>query len=158
MPLNPIFGVAPAGANTNPSQAEAEAGTATTERVWTAERVKQAIAALTVLPAPDFTSTEQTVTVDTLLSVAHSLGAIPTLVHVVLRCTTADLGYEQNDEVFFSGFGALVGTADHGITMAVDATNVTITQGLQINCLNEDDFNGANIVTTNWRWVVRAWA
>ena len=29
-----------------PSQAEAEAGTATTERVWTAERVKQAIAAL----------------------------------------------------------------------------------------------------------------
>ena len=29
-----------------PSQSEAEAGTATTERVWTAERVKQAIAAL----------------------------------------------------------------------------------------------------------------
>lgn len=29
-----------------PSQAEAEAGTATTERVWTSERVKQAIAAL----------------------------------------------------------------------------------------------------------------
>ncbi len=29
-----------------PSQAEAEAGTATTERVWTAQRVKQAIAAL----------------------------------------------------------------------------------------------------------------
>lgn len=46
MPLNPIFGVAPTGINTAPSQAEAEAGTATTERVWTAERVKQAIVAL----------------------------------------------------------------------------------------------------------------
>ena len=34
-----------------PSQAEAEAGTATTERVWTAERVKQAIRALAV-PQP----------------------------------------------------------------------------------------------------------
>lgn len=38
-----------AGAEVNPdvvSQAEAEAGTATTERIWTAERVAQAIAAL----------------------------------------------------------------------------------------------------------------
>ena len=109
------------------------------------------------LPTPDFASTEQTVTVDTLLSVAHGLGVIPTLVHVVIRCTTADLSYEQNDEVFVSGFGALVGTADHGITMAADATSVTITQGLQINLLNEGDFNGANLVTTSWRWVVRAW-
>ena len=46
MGLHPIYGVKPAGANRNPSQAEAEAGTATTARVWTAERVKQAIAAL----------------------------------------------------------------------------------------------------------------
>lgn len=39
-----------AGAEVNPdvvSQAEAEAGTATTERIWTAERVKQAIDSLT---------------------------------------------------------------------------------------------------------------
>ena len=38
-----------------PSQAEAEAGTATDERVWSAERIKQAIVALApVAPAPDF--------------------------------------------------------------------------------------------------------
>ena len=46
MSLHPIFGVAPVAANVVPSQAEAEAGTATIERAWTAERVKQAIAAL----------------------------------------------------------------------------------------------------------------
>lgn len=36
---------------TTPSQAEAEAGTATTARVWTAERVKQSVLALTPDPA-----------------------------------------------------------------------------------------------------------
>ena len=36
-----------------PSQAEAEAGTATTERAWTAERVGQAVAALAPTSSPD---------------------------------------------------------------------------------------------------------
>lgn len=44
MGLNPIFGIRPVGGEP-PSQAEAEAGTATIRRVWTAERVRQAIVA-----------------------------------------------------------------------------------------------------------------
>ena len=50
MRLHPIFGTKPVR-TLNPSQAEAEAGTAKTARVWTAERVKQAIEALDVAQA-----------------------------------------------------------------------------------------------------------
>lgn len=49
MSLHPIFGLRPVGPE-SPSQAEAEAGTATIKRAWTAQRVEQAIAALSALP------------------------------------------------------------------------------------------------------------
>jgi hypothetical protein len=91
-----------------------------------------------------------------LLNVAHGLGAIPTLIQVVLRCTTADLNYSQNDEVpiYATHMSA---SADKGMNVGADSTNVFIVQGVNINLLDKTGFNDASVTTTSWRWVVRAW-
>lgn len=142
-----------------PSQAEAEAGTTTTERVWTALRVAQAIAALApaVLPAPNFTSAEQTVTANTVLDVAHSLGAVPTLWSIVLRNKTADDGYSVGDEVVPHFYHD--GNSNTNFMFSVDATNMTVVQGsatLQIMSLSTK--NVVNMTAANWKWVMRAWS
>ena len=118
----------------------------------------QLLGAAVGLPAPDFESSEQTVTLDTLLNVAHSLGAKPTLVQVVLRCTTIDLNYATGDEISVASFGAIRATTDEGVCIFVDTTNVSIVQGAQIALLSKTSFNGNISVVTSWRWVVRAWA
>lgn len=109
------------------------------------------------LPAPDFTSSEQTVAVDTVLDVAHGLGAKPTLVRVTLLCTTDDIGYVAStaDEVEITpSFGQ---DTDNYISVFSDTTNVTIIQGAQLRLLNSSNTNGAPITTTSWRYIVRAW-
>jgi hypothetical protein len=110
------------------------------------------------LPSPDFTSSEQTVTTDTKLDVAHSLGAIPALVQVVLRCKTTDLGYAVGDEVIYHGNVDLSLSVDRGAIIMSDSTNVTIIQGLGIALLGKSTFNVAGITVGNWKWVVRAWS
>lgn len=111
---------------------------------------------LGALGAPDFTSSEQTVTLDTVLDVAHSLGAVPALFQVVLRCKTAQEGYAVGDEMIMASY---TGTAvDRGVTVASDATNVTITTGDQIEFVSQSTKNLALITAASWKWVVRAWS
>ena len=109
----------------------------------------------TTIPAPNFASAEQTVTIDTILDVAHGLGAIPTLVMLILRCTTANLGYSQNDEIIIYTTGGEV--PDKNIVVFSDATNVTIVQSSAFQLLDFSTLNNATPTTTSWRWVVRAW-
>ena len=107
------------------------------------------------LPAPDFTSSDQTVAFDTLLDVAHSLGAVPTLVMVFLKCTTANQNYSVGDEVIMaSDMGASI---DRSVTIVMDATNVSIVQGVTIELIDKSTLNSTDITATSWRWVVRAW-
>lgn len=106
------------------------------------------------LAIPDFTSAEQTVTADTLLDVAHGLGVVPPLWQIVLRCTTADLNYAQNDEVVINASNASV---DRGITFSVDATNMTVVQGQAIEIHDQSSFNIAAITVTSWRYIMKAW-
>jgi len=105
------------------------------------------------LPRPDFTSTDQTVTLDTLLDVAHSLSAVPTLFTVTLKCTTNQHGYVASDEILPPPKAG----ADTGITSQADGTNIVIVQGLSIPVHVQSTLNDANITTTSWRWVVRCW-
>lgn len=107
------------------------------------------------LPAPNFTSSEQTVTADTVLSVAHGLGAKPSLVQVALICKTADLGYSVDDEVLAGGNTS--DASDTGITIALDTTNVVIVQASSVPLVNQSTLNRASITVGRWRWVVRAW-
>jgi len=105
---------------------------------------------------PDFTSSNQTISADALLEVAHGLGAVPSLVRVVMKCTTADLNYSIGDEV--EATGDLDGAAaDAGVTIYADATNVSLVQGTVRTIHDKTSFNRANITGSSWRWVVRAW-
>lgn len=106
------------------------------------------------LSTPDFESAEQTVTVDTLLDVAHSLSAIPGLWQIVMRCTTAEHGYAQNDEVVLHYSHS---SADQGVTFSVDATNMTVVQASAIQVHVQSTLNMLAITTTSWRWIMRAW-
>lgn len=105
---------------------------------------------------PDFISSEQTVTADTKLDVVHGLGSVPQRVSVLLKCTTADLGYVVDDVVDFNA-GVAIQAADGGAVVLRDATNVSIIQGATIQLLGKTSFNASAITVGSWRWLVEAW-
>lgn len=115
----------------------------------------------TGLSAPDFTSSEQTVTDNTQLDVAHGLGAIPTLVHVILRCKTATSGFNVGDEVVAYIVGGVAD--DRGQLIFVDSTNVSIVSGsggVLVVTPSSKAVQSLNNLTGGvgyWRWIVRAW-
>ena len=107
------------------------------------------------LPNADFVSSEQTVTANTLLDVAHSLSAKPSLFTAILICKTAEHNYSVGDEVLI---GSIVeGSPTRGAVMVVDTTNVSIVQGAAISLLNKTTFAVVNITAASWKWVIRAW-
>lgn len=103
----------------------------------------------------DFISSEQTVAYDTVLDVAHGLGAIPSRVEVVLRNDSDDDGYVADDEITM--YGSLSRTTDAGMQVQLDATNVTIIQGVTLTLLSQTTLNAVALDVTKWKWVVRAW-
>ena len=105
---------------------------------------------------PNFTSSDQAVTVDTELDVAHGFSARPQLFQVILKCNDANNGYSVGDEIIVEGIGARA--ADAGTMAFADATNVSILHGSSITLLSRSTFNDFNITTSEWRWVVRAWS
>ena len=102
-----------------------------------------------------FESGEQTVTPNSVLSVAHGFSDVPKLVRVVLRCLSAELGYSVGDEVdatfvFVSGVSV--------IRTAADTTNVlVIYEGASTQVLNKSTRAASTITSASWRFVVRAW-
>ena len=115
----------------------------------------QLISGSSALPAPDFTSAEQTVALDTLLDVAHSLGAVPSLWSIVMRCKTANLNYAAGDEVVPHFYHD--GNVDAMVVFSVDATNMTVVQGGILTLIDQSSKNVANITVGSWKWVMRAW-
>jgi hypothetical protein len=129
--------------------AETETGS-DTGRVVTPAALKGAL-----LFSNGFESSNQTVTPNSNLNVAHSLGARPKVVQVVLKCTTAELGYSVGDEV--EPIRTVNGV--HYLQIAYDATNViVIYNGNNILMINKSTQASANITSGNWAFVVRAWA
>ena len=104
------------------------------------------------LAPPDFESSEQTVTFDTTLDVAHGLIIRPTLFAVVLRCLSTEHGWAAGDEIIRGH-----NEGDFGETIGADATNVTIDQGQSINVHVQSTHNSVAVTVGNWKWVVRAW-
>lgn len=106
-----------------------------------------------------FTSTQQTITANGTLLLAHGLGAVPRSVTASIVCQTAELGYSVGQEVVTS---ASVGNAvDTGLQMLIDATNVGVKFGAaagSIRILNFSTGAIASITNANWRLIVRALA
>lgn len=102
-----------------------------------------------------FESTEQTVTPNSTLNVAHGLGVVPKLFTVVLRCVTSELGFSAGDEVAYT-FHSVAGVSV--IEASADATNVIINYtGAATRVLNKTTQADSTITSANWRFVVRAW-
>jgi hypothetical protein len=99
-----------------------------------------------------FESADQTVPLSSALSVAHGLGAKPKLWTVVLKNTTAELGYSIGDEIPIGNSGTAA--TPHGVA---DATNVVVVTPSGLNILNKSTFAVVALTPGSWKYVVRAW-
>lgn len=113
----------------------------------------------TVAPlSGSFTSTQQTLASGGTLTLAHGLGAIPTLISVWIVCITAELGYSIGDRLFVNPSQSQVGGGTTGLSIVPDATNLNIkigTTGIGI----VDKSTGGNVAITYAKWglVIAAW-
>lgn len=137
------------------SVAEAQAGTDNTQ-IMTPLRTAQYVTNL--LATQKYVSPEQTITSGGLLTLAHGLGAVPSLVTLELVCKTAEGGYAVGDrqptEFAQTGGGTIINSA------VVNATNVRVRFSSNANCFTAANFGTGNPITltnANWKLVVRAW-
>jgi len=111
--------------------------------------------------AKSFTSTQQTITAAGSLTLAHGLGATPTLLQARLICTDAsgEAGYAQNDEVVVP-LGATDSGGNIGAVVVPDATNLNVRFGssaASFVALNKTTGAIANLTNSKWTIVFRAW-
>lgn len=106
------------------------------------------------LSAPDFTSSEQSVSSNTVLDVAHGLSVVPKLYRVLLHCNNAELDFSAGDNVLFGGSYS---DGTHGISFYADATNVSIATR-SVRLIHGDGSATFSINNSKWRWIVEAWA
>lgn len=103
-----------------------------------------------------FTSSEQTVTFGGSLTLAHGLGATPTLVRLQLKCITAEGDYSIGD-IYELGAGATSGT-DKSTAVWCDATNVNIRfAGAAPNISRKSFGSDFAITAAKWKLIVKAW-
>ena len=102
----------------------------------------------------DFTSSNQTITTGSTLSVAHGLGAKPTRVQVTIVCITTDLGYAVGDEIQIP---FVVTNVAWGAIASANDTNVqirTAVDGFMI--LKAANWAYGVMASASWNYVVRA--
>jgi len=108
--------------------------------------------------APQYTSAETAITADTVHTFAHSLGAVPSLVQVSLKCTSTDAGYAANDIVQLPLTLVDGASAENGAIVMWEATNVRVITGVAVGIIGYASFNAATIDFTKWKLIVKAWA
>lgn len=107
----------------------------------------------------EFISSQQTITLGGLLTLTHSLGAVPTLIQCKLKCISGpDSGWATNDEIFINNdFNQQNSGA--GQSVYADATNVYVRfSNAAYQTHNKSTGVPTNLTTANWKLIVRAWA
>jgi len=141
------------------SNAQALAGVDDTTAM-TPARVKDAIATLPF--SKFFESTQQAVTTNGVLTIAHGLGVKPKLYMPCLQCVTAEHGYSIGDEISINPGWTDAGNVNRGISIFPDATNIGIHFASSSSCFTivpKSAASGQNPITNaNWKLVVRALA
>lgn len=105
-----------------------------------------------------FTSSNQTITNAGTLTLAHSMGTMPTLIQPRIICTTAELGYSINDELIINPCINTTSSAA-GLSIVPDSTNINIkfaSGGIEI--IRKDTGSTAVITNADWALIIRAWA
>lgn len=113
------------------------------------------IAQITNAPfTKSFTSTQQTISNAGSLTLAHGLGAQPSLIQCKLHNTTAESGYSIGDEVPTD----VTGTNWGAVTL--DATNINIkflASANGFNITNKSTGASTSITDANWTLICKAW-
>jgi len=124
--------------------------------------IDEAKLSFTVQFTEAFTSSEQTITSAGLLTIAHGLSAIPSLIQARLICKTAELNYSIGDElIIYLDSNSTSATDNRGGSLVVNATNLNIRFGSNastFNVLNKNTGGQVPITNANWKLVMRAWA
>ena len=109
-------------------------------------------------------TSEQSITSDSLITVAHGLGAAPKMVKVFLVCKVIDNSWAVGDELeigsnagFFRNGSGTANDVDDGIAYASNSVNIKIALGSNIRIIDAATFNYEGITTSSWRLVARAW-
>ena len=104
----------------------------------------------------NFTSTQQTVTLNGHLTIAHGLGAMPSDFKVFLVCTTDNGGWVVGDRII-PPTGSQIGADHYGVTVGADATNIYISTGSQIQVRNKATTTTfTNLTAGSWRYIAVA--
>ena len=106
-----------------------------------------------------YVSTEQTITSAGLLTLAHGLGAAPSMVQLQLSCQTAEAGWAVGDKPFVD-MSQSVGSASTHNTVWADATNVLVRFSNNANCFaigNKSTGLSTLLTNANWKLIVRAY-
>ena len=110
-----------------------------------------------------YTSPEQTITAAGALTLAHGLGAMPSLIQPRLICKVAEGGYSVGDELLIN-FTQHINTSTnyiYGVSIVPDASNLNIrydNNGRIMFTVNKTTGAAFGITNANWKLVVRAWA
>lgn len=103
-----------------------------------------------------YDSGEQTITSGGFITLAHGLGARPTLVHAILRCKTAEHDYEVGDEIDAQTFE----NGDRGVILERKPSTIVVLYGTQTSVFtakNTSTRGGVFLTNANWRLIVRAY-
>ena len=107
-----------------------------------------------------FTSTEQTITTASLLTIPHGLGVYPEFLRTYAVCKTAEFGYAVGDRLeVLHGLTQAVGSSETNISLRADTENIYLIYGNSTNpitAIRADTANGAALTKAKWRIVVKA--
>lgn len=142
------------------TDAEAVAGT-DTERAITPAALAAALAAAPFSKV--YASLQQAITSAGALTLAHGLGTIPRALAYYLVCQTGEAGYSAGDIVHIAaGFPGSFGSANRGMSVVVDATNINIRYGATASQVfgapHKTTGVFSDLTNVNWKLLVRAWA
>ena len=106
-----------------------------------------------------FTSAEQTITSGSSVSIAHSLGSIPTLIIAELVCKTTNLGYAVDDRIAFTTVMGSSSSVSRQYVISSNATNVTVSYDANVPIITSKTGGASQAITIgSWKVVIRAWA
>jgi len=110
-----------------------------------------------------FTSPQQMIAPNTLVTVAHGLGIVPVLVQCYLVNVLAERGYVPGDIVYVDTAVSeyVAGNNATGITVKATATDLTVIFGVPSHFIGLLDStlsgSGNSVTPANWRLVIQAW-
>lgn len=132
------------------TQLEAETGT-DNDKYMTPLRTAEAIESSISTP---FTSSPQTVTLLSTLTVAHGLASIPTELDLYLVCTTADPPFAVGDRMR-APTAAQIQSFLYNTTISSDGTNVKVRTGTAISA-HLDTGAPKNLTASSWNYIIIA--